>query len=294
MAAFGDLSLTRKDSRFFSLVYREQPDADLLIIRVTTEGTILPAKVLFASSKCESQESARIVSAERVRMSRDITVDFKYDDGKNSILDKCLELPIKHGDSAEIQFCAILPLTEEQCTKNRRVHHPLRPIEKLLKLYDLVDNAVSAYGLWCTCQEEEDERSMILCDSTQCPVGWYHKSCVDLDEDYTALQWFCQDCHKEGNTSYSSYDNEDFEDSIFEASDQRVQRVRSLDHAFKSHIWPDPKDVRHMMFREVFPKIKLSFGHQRTPECLRKEDSATATQCWAISRNDLSRILPIR
>jgi len=85
---------------------------------------------------------------------------------------------------SEIQFCAILPL-KRKTLDNSSGHKYFQSLEQLLGLENLVDAAESANEEWCNCQQPDVE-NMILCDVAKCTVGWYHKECVGLDEDYQA------------------------------------------------------------------------------------------------------------
>jgi len=49
--------------------------------------------------------------------------------------------------------------------------------------------------LYCTCRQPHGHRSMILCSNDACIFKWFHKSCVNLDENFeTEFDWFCPDC----------------------------------------------------------------------------------------------------
>jgi len=50
-------------------------------------------------------------------------------------------------------------------------------------------------GLWCYCQRDGHYDRMIACDGDNCPIEWFHLSCMDLTEDAVPEgDWYCPDC----------------------------------------------------------------------------------------------------
>lgn len=284
---------------FIWLLHRELRGTDLLVIRVNNAGYVLPALLIFDASEWESPDFKRIVYEERARMPENVETDFRYDKDKNSVLQKCFNGNDGYCTMSEIQFCAILPLKRKQRrSESTSARNHLQPLEQLLDLQKLVDAAEEANNIWCICQEVEGKGNMILCDSTQCTIGWYHKQCVDLDEDYSAHDWLCRQCKDKGNIFVSTYENEtDFEDGILPASDARIQRTKSLSRAWNNHKWPDPKDVRAIIDRKICCKIEVETNEctfRDTVEYLETRADTSSTRCEAILRENPLRLTHMR
>lgn len=99
------------------------------------------------------------------------------------------------------------------------------------------------------------------------------------------------------NFNFSKYDNEHFEDGVFEASDERIQRARSLHRAWKNRKWPEPVKVRKLTNRKIPCAIQMEPNQSRfqnTVKSLEKENFISATRCWAIFRNNPLQATPIR
>lgn len=47
--------------------------------------------------------------------------------------------------------------------------------------------------LWCTCQRPESYDDMVGCDGPNCPVEWYHMTCVGLSKAPSG-KWLCVTC----------------------------------------------------------------------------------------------------
>uniref|UniRef100_A0A8C5G714 PHD-type domain-containing protein n=1 Tax=Gouania willdenowi TaxID=441366 RepID=A0A8C5G714_GOUWI len=57
-------------------------------------------------------------------------------------------------------------------------------------------HAQKAKEVWCLCAGPE-EGEMVACDNQNCPVQWYHFSCVGLvDKPSADTPWFCPSCKK--------------------------------------------------------------------------------------------------
>ncbi|KAI9263386.1 hypothetical protein BDA99DRAFT_438287, partial [Phascolomyces articulosus] len=59
--------------------------------------------------------------------------------------------------------------------------------------------------VWCMCREPAHGR-MILCDNDDCPIQWYHFSCVGLTKASKG-DWYCKECqahYKSKNPKNSS------------------------------------------------------------------------------------------
>ena len=50
---------------------------------------------------------------------------------------------------------------------------------------------------YCYCGKGEDYDDMIGCDNQQCPIGWFHYSCLRMtEEDVPKGKYYCLECHK--------------------------------------------------------------------------------------------------
>ena len=43
---------------------------------------------------------------------------------------------------------------------------------------------------YCTCRGEES-LNMVLCDGSNCAIGWFHFKCVGLSGPPTTKKWYC-------------------------------------------------------------------------------------------------------
>jgi hypothetical protein len=268
------------------------------VVRVNTEGFVLPPVIIFDSSNWTSRDFESVTRYERARMPQNIATDFRYDKENTSVFQKCFNATSGYCTMPEIQFCAILPLnTNSHPIGDKNAQYELQRLEQLLGLRKLVTAAQTANKEFCTCQKPESG-NMILCDATKCTIGWYHKKCVSLDEEFKADYWFCSICAKShDNFVVSKYDNEVFEDGIHEASDMRIQRVRSLNRAWTDHRWPHPSDVQKIMYRRICCDIEMETNqhkYRNTIECLEGEQHNSSTQNRAILRHNPSRITQIK
>jgi hypothetical protein len=268
------------------------------VVRVNTEGFVLPPVIIFDSSNWTSRDFESVTRYERARMPQNIATDFRYDKENTSVFQKYFIATGGYCTMPEIQFCAILPLnTNSHPIGDKNAQYELHRLEQLLGLRKLVTAAQTANKEFCTCQEPENG-NMILCDATKCTIGWYHKKCVSLDEEFEADYWFCSICAKShDNFVVSKYDNEVFEDGIHEASDMRIQRVRSLNRAWNDHRWPHPSDVQKIMYRRICCDIEMETNqhkYRNTIECLEGEQHNSSTQNRAILRHNPSRITQIK
>jgi hypothetical protein len=278
---------------FIWLLHRELFGTDLLVVRVNAEGFVLPALVIFNSSNWMSEDFKRIILEEKARMPQNVATEFRYSEDGNSVLAKCFEATGGYCTMSELQFCAILPLKSRGSIRGNDTHakHKTRCLEELLGLQELIDAAVKENERWCSCDGPEMD-NMILCDSTRCNVGWYHKRCVGLDESYTGHDWLCPTCKRTNDVRFSQYDNEKFDSGIEEVSDMRIQRARSLSRAWRAHSWPDAKKVRDL-YGKICCQIEMETKPRRfrnTVEDLEAKRLDPMTRNRAVLRNDPSKV----
>lgn len=87
---------------------------------------------------------------------------------------------------------------------------------------------------------------MIECNNAECNIGWYHKRCVKLRDDYTAEFWLCTRCqiYEEGDAEY--YFNSNLKvkyDKEALASSNRVHFSRSVHHVWDKHTLPPELEI---------------------------------------------------
>ena len=63
---------------------------------------------------------------------------------------------------------------------------------------DATESSVPAKAtLWCYCQQDKPEQSLVGCDNPACQIEWFHLSCLHLTvEQLPRGKWFCPECHK--------------------------------------------------------------------------------------------------
>jgi hypothetical protein len=281
------------------LSHRELPGVDLLVVRVNNKGVVQPPLVIFESSDWASEQFVNIIKEEKVRMPENVQVEFRYDENHTSVLQKCFDADKGYCTQSELQFCVILPLHPKvRATDDACLQEEFATLEQLLDLRKIVKTAESINEEWCTCQGAATE-DMVLCDSTKCEYGWYHMDCVGLEDVNNAQQWVCRACLRSNdNVMLSKYDNdESFDDDILEASDMRIQRVRSLSRAWASHKWPKPSDVRDLMYKKICCEIEMETRQRKfrdTVETLETKRHNPKRRCWAVLRDDPLRMTHLK
>jgi hypothetical protein len=172
-------------------------------------------------------------------------------------------------------------------------------LEQLLALQTLVNTAQKMNELWCKCRKPTTE-AMVLCNSTKCAYLWYHMECEGLSQVNSAQPSICSACLQNGNTIIlSSYDDDDkdFEEGIVEASDKRIQRTKSLSHAWGKHKWPEASKVQELMYKTICCEIEIETRAHKfrdTVEGLEADRASSATQSRATTREDPLRMTRIK
>jgi hypothetical protein len=281
------------------LLHRKLRGADLLVVRVNIDGSVLPPLVIFESPNWSSPDFQRIIREETVRMPPNVEVEFRYEEDRTSFLQKCFDIDEGHCTKSEIQFCAILPFKRKNIRKgDADPQTGFQSLEQLLGLQTLINAAQNMNELWCTCQGPE-AGDMVSCNSRNCAYLWYHMACVGISGVNSAQPWVCDACEKGGNTELIRYDDDDkiFEDGIVEASDERIQRVRSLSRAWSNHKWPEPSKVQELMYKKICCEIEMETRERKfqdTVEVLEDEQASSATRSRAIIRADPLRMTRIK
>jgi len=166
--------------------------------------------------------------------------------------------------------------------------------ETLLALPRLIGDAEKANDQWCECKAPYNEYSpsMIQCDNVKCPMGWYHKKCGDLDEEFNADQWLCDQCLRNWHSNeLSDVENEEIDEKIREASDARIQRAKTLARVWEAHDWPSAEKVRHLVDR-LSCRINIKTTAKNTFDTVPglKIKDCDESRCWAIVR-DIPKVM---
>jgi hypothetical protein len=280
---------------FIWLQHGQLCNTDLLVVRVNAEGLVLPPLVIFDSTDWESHDFRRIIREEKARMPPNVATDFRYDEDGVSVMKKCFVATDGHCNMHDLQFCAILPLEVhgKRGNESRTMSHNGGSLTQLLGLQKLLDAARSAYERFCSCNKPETG-TMILCDSTRCKVGWYHYECVGLavNEDHSRHDWICATCKRSSDIRISKYDSEEFEEGVSEASDERIQRARSVSRVWKDHEWPEAKEVRKL-YGKICCRIEMETdtkNFSNTVDSLEEDQRDSTSQTRAILRDDPSKM----
>jgi hypothetical protein len=280
---------------FIWLQHRQLAGSDLLLVRVNAEGLVLPALVIFNSTNWVSHDLRRIILEEKARMPHNVATDFRYDKDDISVMKKCFDATEGYFTMHDLQFCAILALKsrKKKSDKETTVPRDDGSLMQLLGLQKLVAAVRSAYERYCS-RNGLGTCHMILCDSTRCNIGWYHYECVGLDanEDHSRHDWSCATCKRSSDIRISTYYSEKFEHSVSEASDERIQRARSVSRVWKDHKWSEPKEVRNL-YGKICCRIEMEIdakNFSNTVECLEADRWNPVIQTRTIFRDDPSKI----
>jgi len=142
----------------------------------------------------------------------------------------------------EANFCAFLYLDEDLVPSN---HETTKHLDALLGVSELLRSIKIEYNSWCDCKKS-GEGAMIECNNAKCDIGWYHKRCVKLSDDYTAKFWLCTRCqiYETGDAGYDYIpDLEVNYDKVALASSERVHLTRSVRRIWDNYILPPIQDI---------------------------------------------------
>lgn len=302
---------------------------DLLIVRVDVHGAVLHPLVIFDRPipAWDSEYFRQICTEEGAKFPTSVTWDWMLNERKSSYVRRCIDRKPRHFLEPLSQFCAIIPLNSRKYDVQRCAtsYSPFRKLETALGLPELIAEAEEANKRWCSCEQLWDKNgtlAMIECCNSKCATGWYHNRCVGveddyLDDDYPHRDWICDDCvvkapkgqirkSDESEDSISSVDSEGSGEStggedaetleeqmaMREASDLRIQRMRTLAKVWKTQQWPK-KDKVLRLFHEVSCRINFEDNSYDTVKgIMRKETHETG--CWAIMKDNPTRMKRIR
>jgi hypothetical protein len=285
---------------FIWLLDRDPYDGDLLIVRIDREGSILRPLVVFDSEKSdwEWRDFRNVITEERERIPDVMLTDFRVPQDGGSYIKNCVARSPRYFREPQTQFCAIIPLGQRAYDRQRGPDSledtAFGRLESFLGLPRLIRDAEKANEQWCKCKAPFNKYSpsMILCDNMQCPLGWYHKKCVDLDEDFTADHWLCNQClRKFQGVELCQVKGQEIDEEIREESDVRIQRAKTLARVWEAHNWPSAERVRHLVDR-ISSRINIRTTAKNTYDTssgLNIKDS-DESRCWAIVR-DIPKVM---
>ncbi len=142
----------------------------------------------------------------------------------------------------DANFCAFLYLDEDLVPSN---HETTKDLDALLGVSELLQSIKIEYNSWCDCKKS-GEGAMIECNNAKCDIGWYHKRCVKLRDDYTAKFWLCTRCqiYEIGDARYDYIpDLEVNYDKVALESSKRVRLARSVCYVWGNYILPPIQDI---------------------------------------------------
>jgi hypothetical protein len=239
------------------VIHQQLSDADLLVVRISAKNGVLAPLVIFQDTQWESEQFCDIIQKEPARMPKQVEVDFWDEKEVPSVLSKCFG-PDGYCVKDDIQACVILPLASELDTT--LAVHGESSLLRLLGLESLLTEAEKENNKWCLCKDPDWVDNMILCDSTRCKYGWYHMKCCEVPENHEI--WYCDACKlvPEEDRAKTSYDNDSqFDDDIYEASDMRIQRVRTVSQVWTGHPWPKDPEKVHKSLQKIKWEDKIPF-----------------------------------
>ena len=71
-----------------------------------------------------------------------------------------------------------------------RIFSPFPKVKKMPKM-PVSEPKINKIKLYCTCNLPEMIDDMILCGSNTCKIKWFHKSCVNYENE---IEWKCSNC----------------------------------------------------------------------------------------------------
>ena len=268
-----------------------------VVIRINRQGLRLRPLILFDDTKWQienTQDSRRmkILKQERLRYTPDVQTGFTCDKRSSKYLWSCGPNTLRHINQ-DTQFCVIIPLNRKAYCKQpvKSVDQQLfEPIEALLHVGILLADFEAAAKKWCHCERLTNKYNpaMIQCGNSRCHLQWYHKECVDLDEDAEPEPWMCPKCckiDKEERCDVKELVLRSKYDDDLEASDQRVQSTRALLRVWEKHQWPSKSAVLSA-FEKVLYNLDIieSYRYIIRPKGI--ASSLSAPRYWVLEKDD--------
>jgi hypothetical protein len=270
---------------------RDPGNTNLLVLNISKEGTITCPIVAFDSHHWQDKEFCQLVPHESYRWHSSVDTRFLSDKYQKHYLRKLiLEHLICPSDSG-IQLCAILPLDKAQYQKSlRKISEDddvFRPIEDLLNIPDLLQAIKKSADKWCLCGRPNNEYSpeMVLCDNTNCEIGWYHLECLDIDEGDESGFWLCQQCEAtDSSTHHYSEDSDiNYDEGLYEESTDRIQLTKAIASVWAKHKWPE-RDKLLKEMEKISRRIDFDSSVQHPLQDDANSRERNPPGCWAVPR----------
>jgi hypothetical protein len=214
---------------FIWLLDRDTYAGDLLIVRVDQDGSILPPLVVFHSHRWNRRDFRKVIIQERARIPDSVLTEFRVQQDKSSYIKNCVLRDPQYFRKPQTQFCAIIPMDLKVYNRQRGPDYvedtAFGLFEELLALPQIIKDAEKANKQWCKCKAPWNEYgpSMIQCDNSKCPIGWYHHKCVGLKNNLEYNRWFCKQCSRNRHSrKLCDSEDEEIDEDIREASDERI------------------------------------------------------------------------
>ncbi len=270
---------------------------DHMMIRINRRGRILRPFILFddTESQIENTQDSKckmILKQERLRYTPDVRTGFTCDKRSRKYLWSCRRSTLDYIYEGT-QFCAIVPLNKmaycDQPVKNAE-QQLFEPIEALLHVGMLLASFEAVARQWCECQRLVNgyEPGMIQCGNARCHLQWYHKECVELDEDDAPEPWICPVCREMDRNERREVKelklHKSYADDL-EASDQRVHSTRALLHVWNQHHWPSPKKILET-FERVLYNIDIIESSRYRIHSKGIVSSLSPPRYWVLKKDD--------
>jgi hypothetical protein len=288
---------------FIWLLDRAPYAGDLLIVRVHQDGSILPPLVVFNSHCWNKRDFQKVIKQERARIPDSVLTEFRVQQDKSSYVKNCVLRDPQYFCKPQIQFCAIIPMDLKAYDSQRGPDYvedtAFGRFEELLALPQLIKDAEKANTQWCTCKALWNKHgpSMIQCDNLKCPVGWYHHMCVGLKHNLKSDLWLCKQCVRNRcSDELCDFDDDDekIDKKIRDASDNRIQRGKTLSRVWEAHKWPSAAQVRcvidRLSSRIIIKTINNTFDTVPGANIKARGESTS----WAIDRNIPKVMMAVR
>ena len=274
---------------------------DHVIIRIDRRGRRRRPVILFDDTEWQIENTQdpkckMILEQERLRYTPDVRTGFTCDKRSGKHLWSCRRSTLRYIYEGT-QFCAIIPLNKKAyCDQPiKDVEQQLfEPIEALLHVEMLLTSFEAVADQWCECQRPVNgyEPGMIQCGNALCHHQWYHKECVDLDEDDEPEPWICPACceiDRDERKEVKQLKLPKYAKDL-EASDRRVQSTRALLQAWRKHHWPSPKAILETFERVLYNlDIIESSKYRIWPQGI--ASSLDPPRYWVLEKNDPNEVI---
>ena len=96
----------------------------------------------------------------------------------------------KHASPESVEQCSA-GFTKPAITEQSFIEQPCGSTQNLPPDHSSSNNC----DQWCYCKEDESIDHMIGCDNPNCPIQWFHLSCLHLTLNQVPKgKWFCPEC----------------------------------------------------------------------------------------------------